>query len=127
MYITFTDFYSHNFQDINTFYLQCTLCYHKNTKEINKVKINTQSCSHRFVCTKCGKIFYFSFDQIVLTFILKFYPEHEIVKDIQLKMSNSNTNYSFLVDDLKTLDAVKSKAYDFYCKYVHFLNVLESS
>lgn len=113
-------FYPHNFQDINTFYLQCNNCGNKNTKPITKIGMRVATLTQKVHCSICSYPHYFDVDQMCLTFVLKFFPNEPIVKNIPLV----NGHY---VNITGLSDQTRADAYDFFHNYIKFLEVLESS
>ena len=112
-------FYPHNFQDINTFYLQCNKCGNKNTKSITKIGIRVATLTQLVNCLVCRYPHYFDVDQMCLTFVLKFFPNEPIVKNIPLV----NDHY---VDLTGLSDQTRTDAYNIFHNYIQLLKVLES-
>lgn len=113
-------FYPHNFQDINTFYLQCVNCGFKQIKSINKIGVRVSKTTQRVRCGNCSANHHFDVEQMCLTFVLKFFPDEPLVKDIILV----NGHYA---STLNTSNQIKTDAYNIFHNYIKFLEVLEAS
>ena len=112
-------FYTNNFQDINTFYLQCNKCGNKNTKSITKIGIRVATLTQPVNCLVCRYPHYFDVDQMCLTFVLKFFPNEPIVKNIPLVND-------YYVDLTGLSDQTRTDAYNIFHNYIQLLKVLES-
>lgn len=113
------DFYSHNFLDINTFYFQCPQCSFKNFRSVSNFGLRVTSTIQKVSCGHCGKPIYFMVDQITLTFMVKFFPEHPITKEIVVG--------EHFVNSYETPDQVKVDTYNIFSKHVELVKIMESS
>jgi hypothetical protein len=121
-------FYQHNFEDANTFYMQCTSCETKIRRPVHRLGSRMSYSKQRVTCRICGKTHTFSVQQMCLTYVFKFFPDEPMVKDMVITYSPYNVPFErdkVTINIETNPEHVQDKAVTFFTTNTELLKLLD--
>lgn len=121
-------FYQHNFEDVNTFYMQCISCQAKIRRPVYNIGLRISTSTQQVECRVCAKKHKFSVPTMCLTYVFKFFPDEPMVKDIVIDCSPYNVPFDrnkVTINVQTTPEHIQDKAIAFFTANTELLKLLD--